>query len=146
VATNKQIYTDMPSKLLPWFAAVLLCAAATAVHATSRSPGHKLTVHRQQHNPNAAKTNNRPVIGVLTQAGLDEDTFVPANGSYIAASYVKFVEGGGARVVPILHDSPPEVVSRVAAATTAAAAATSCSHRSQQPNQPPSSHGRSTIR
>jgi hypothetical protein len=51
------------------------------------------------------------MIGILTQAGLEEDKFVPKNGSYIAASYVKFVESAGARVVPILHDSPKEVVS-----------------------------------
>lgn len=42
--------------------------------------------------------NERPVIGVLTQefTGKPWDQ-VP----YIAASYVKFVEGGGARVVPV---------------------------------------------
>lgn len=45
------------------------------------------------------------------QAGLDEDTFVPSNGTYIASSYVKFVESGGARVVPILADTPAHVVS-----------------------------------
>lgn len=45
------------------------------------------------------------------QAGLDEDKFVPANGTYIASSYVKFVESGGARVVPILADTPADVVS-----------------------------------
>ena len=58
-----------------------------------------------------SKPNNRPLIGILTQAGLEDDTFVPKDGSYIAASYVKFVESAGARVVPILHDSPKEVVS-----------------------------------
>lgn len=45
------------------------------------------------------------------QAGLGEDTFVPSNGTYIASSYVKFVESGGARVVPILADTPAHVVS-----------------------------------
>ncbi|KAM9361581.1 gamma-glutamyl hydrolase [Symphorus nematophorus] len=44
--------------------------------------------------------NYRPVIGVLAQENLPDDPF--ANGtSYIAASYVKYVEGAGARVVPI---------------------------------------------
>lgn len=48
----------------------------------------------------AGTGTNRPVVGVLTQ---------PAAGSsrpqqqYIAASYVKYVESGGARVVPILY-------------------------------------------
>lgn len=44
------------------------------------------------------------------QAGLEEDKFVPEHGTYIASSYVKFVESGGARVVPILADTPPDVV------------------------------------
>lgn len=30
--------------------------------------------------------NNRPIVGILTQAGLDEDTFVPRDGSYIAGA------------------------------------------------------------
>eukprot|EP01132_Coremiostelium_polycephalum_P001921 gene1921-2356_t len=52
--------------------------------------------------------NNRPIIGILSQ---------PTNGGmqtygaqYIAASYVKFVESGGARVVPILYDSPTSTI------------------------------------
>lgn len=35
---------------------------------------------------------------------------MPENGTYIASSYVKFVESGGARVVPILADTPADVV------------------------------------
>jgi hypothetical protein len=58
----------------------------------------------------SSKLNNRPIIGILTQAGLEEDKFVPKDGTYIAASYVKFVEAGGARVVPVLADTPPDVV------------------------------------
>lgn len=54
--------------------------------------------------------NNRPIVGILTQGGLPEDKFVPKDGTYIAASYVKFVESGGARVVPILADTPADVV------------------------------------
>jgi len=44
--------------------------------------------------------NNSPIIGILTQ---------PSTGghkSYIAASYVKFIESAGARVVPIFHNAP----------------------------------------
>lgn len=47
--------------------------------------------------------NDRPIIGVLTQEiswHLD-GKWPGVFKSYIAASYVKFVEGGGARVVPI---------------------------------------------
>ena len=44
--------------------------------------------------------NNRPIVGVLTQP---TDGDMSAYGSsYIAASYVKYLEGGGARVVPVL--------------------------------------------
>lgn len=47
---------------------------------------------------------NRPLIGIISQPG------DPATGhdSYIAASYVKFVEAAGARVVPFFHDAPAE--------------------------------------
>ena len=44
--------------------------------------------------------NNRPIIGILAQRFHQPPQF--ANGtSYISASYVKFLEGAGARVVPI---------------------------------------------
>lgn len=45
--------------------------------------------------------NERPIIGVLSQEMYDE-----VNKSYIAASYVKFVEAGGARVVPFRIGRP----------------------------------------
>ncbi|KAJ8037926.1 Gamma-glutamyl hydrolase [Holothuria leucospilota] len=46
-------------------------------------------------------TNPRPIIGILAQAtGLRHIS--KYGKSFIAASYVKFVEAGGARVVPIL--------------------------------------------
>lgn len=38
---------------------------------------------------------------------------MPKDGTYIASSYVKFIESGGARVVPILADTPKDVVSLV---------------------------------
>ncbi|XP_063767739.1 zgc:171566 isoform X2 [Eleginops maclovinus] len=44
--------------------------------------------------------NYRPIIGVLAQENLPDDQY--AHGfSYIAASYVKYLEGAGARVVPV---------------------------------------------
>ncbi|XP_070580586.1 gamma-glutamyl hydrolase-like [Ptychodera flava] len=43
--------------------------------------------------------NNRPIIGVLAQTTYDE--MAEYGPSYIAASYVKFLESAGARVVPI---------------------------------------------
>lgn len=47
--------------------------------------------------------NNDPLIGVLSQEiSFYLDGKYPGQyNSYIAASYVKFVEGGGARVVPV---------------------------------------------
>lgn len=60
----------------------------------------------------AAGLNDRPIIGVLTQPlnvelvaedyGLGVDR---GNRSYIAASYVKFAESSGARVVPLHFDA-----------------------------------------
>ncbi|KAL7295468.1 hypothetical protein TKK_0011120 [Trichogramma kaykai] len=50
-----------------------------------------------------AKLNSRPVIGILTQEisyQLKELYPGPYN-AYLAASYVKFIEGAGARVAPI---------------------------------------------
>ena len=48
----------------------------------------------------------RPVIGILSQPLTD----TPINGtSYIAASYVKYAEAGGARVVPLIFDEPLDV-------------------------------------
>ena len=49
----------------------------------------------------------RPLIGILSQFG-GEGQPAPANSSYIAASYVKFVEAGGARAVPLLLDEPED--------------------------------------
>jgi gamma-glutamyl hydrolase len=54
------------------------------------------------------RKNNRVLIGVLSQpsdpAGRGE--------SYIAASYVKFLEAAGARVVPFVHDMPKHEIKR----------------------------------
>jgi gamma-glutamyl hydrolase len=48
--------------------------------------------------------NNRPIIGILAQPGTGGFGLKEAKPEvqYIAASYVKFVESAGARVVPIL--------------------------------------------
>lgn len=62
-----------------------------------------------------AKLNFRPVIGILTHPGdgasgrLNNDT----NASYIAASYVKFVESAGARVIPLIYNEPREIIHEV---------------------------------
>ncbi|KYQ88154.1 peptidase C26 family protein [Tieghemostelium lacteum] len=51
--------------------------------------------------------NNRPIIGILTQPTAD----ICSDGTqYIAASYVKFIESAGARVVPIFYDSDQDTL------------------------------------
>ncbi|XP_020486164.1 gamma-glutamyl hydrolase [Labrus bergylta] len=49
---------------------------------------------------NQEAVNDRPVIGVLTQLVSDE-VMKPFGRTYIPASYVKYVESGGSRVMPI---------------------------------------------
>lgn len=46
--------------------------------------------------------NNRPIIGILTEPWEHEE-YADRGGEYIAASYVKFMESAGARVVPISY-------------------------------------------
>ncbi|KAL4635999.1 gamma-glutamyl hydrolase-like isoform X1 [Arapaima gigas] len=56
----------------------------------------------------AGPLNDRPVIGILTQETEDED-MKPLGRTYIPASYVKYLESGGSRVVPIrLNQSQAE--------------------------------------
>lgn len=56
--------------------------------------------------------NYRPVIGILSHPGdgasgrLNNAT----NASYIAASYVKFVESAGARVIPLIYNEPSHIL------------------------------------
>ena len=51
-------------------------------------------------------TNQRPVIGILTQTlekDMRNDTRFENYTSYIMSSYVKFMEESGAQVVPIVY-------------------------------------------
>uniref|UniRef100_UPI0037E70476 gamma-glutamyl hydrolase n=1 Tax=Semicossyphus pulcher TaxID=241346 RepID=UPI0037E70476 len=56
--------------------------------------------------------NYRPIIGVLAQENLPGDQFAPAP-SYIAACYVKYLEGAGARVVPIRINRTEEEYTKI---------------------------------
>jgi gamma-glutamyl hydrolase len=51
---------------------------------------------------------DRPIIGILTQPS-DRKTSNEEMSSYLAASYVKWAEASGARVVPIHYDAPLNV-------------------------------------
>lgn len=61
--------------------------------------GQQRPLQQQQH----PRRNDAPIIGVLAQEmSYHLNTKWPGvYSSYIAASYIKFVEGGGARAVPI---------------------------------------------
>ncbi|PON98492.1 Peptidase C26, gamma-glutamyl hydrolase [Trema orientale] len=54
----------------------------------------------------------RPVIGILSHPGDGASGRLSnaTGASYIAASYVKFVESAGARVIPLIYNEPLEVL------------------------------------
>lgn len=62
-----------------------------------------------------AKLYFRPVIGILSHPGDGASGRLndSSTASYIAASYVKFVESAGARVIPLIYNEPPEVLYEV---------------------------------
>lgn len=51
--------------------------------------------------------NDRPIIGILSHRSYTS-FYPPSEYSFIASSYVKFLESSGAQVVPIHYDSPEE--------------------------------------
>ncbi|KAM9337752.1 gamma-glutamyl hydrolase [Symphorus nematophorus] len=53
----------------------------------------------------SADVNERPIIGVVAQAYRFAK---PNQSAYIAASYVKYLESAGARVVPVMINKTPE--------------------------------------
>ena len=52
--------------------------------------------------------NDRPIIGILAQECQPYFSEELCSTSYIAASYVKYIESAGARVVPVLINQPGE--------------------------------------
>ncbi|CAM8888128.1 unnamed protein product [Rhodiola kirilowii] len=58
------------------------------------------------------KLNFRPVIGILSHPGDGASGRLnnSSKASYIAASYVKFVESAGARVIPLIYNEPTDVL------------------------------------
>ncbi|XP_050300894.1 gamma-glutamyl hydrolase-like [Anthonomus grandis grandis] len=65
--------------------------------------------------PTIAESNDVPIIGVLSQETYIVSSYFPNKtyDSYIAASYVKFLESAGARVVPIWIGQNEEYYRRV---------------------------------
>lgn len=62
------------------------------------------------HPPNLADAqyNQRPIIGVFAQPSDFPKHYPTDKFSYIASSYIKFVESAGARAVPIPYDTPKD--------------------------------------
>merc|ERR1712166_3436 len=60
-----------------------------------------------------ATINDRPIIGIMTQPLGTENSTPKGQTTYIAASYVKFIESGGARVVPVHYDATPSELTKV---------------------------------
>jgi gamma-glutamyl hydrolase len=100
---------DSPAQSLPFgvslsrmsLLSILAVLAVVTCHAT-RVPELKLGKQEGtfiRSNPGA---NERPIIGILSQPGEP----APDGMSYIAASYIKWIEAAGARVVPIEYDLP----------------------------------------
>ncbi|CAN1145859.1 Gamma-glutamyl hydrolase 2 [Linum perenne] len=60
-------------------------------------------------NPNL---NYQPVIGIVSHPGDGASGRLSnaTNASYIAASYVKFVESAGARVIPLIYNEPADIL------------------------------------
>ncbi|CAL4894440.1 unnamed protein product [Urochloa decumbens] len=97
------------ARLLPLLLVAVLAAMAPspATPAVIRLPGSGRA--RACAAPPDPAVYDRPVIGIVTHPGdgtYEMRTHGP--GSYIAASYVKFVESAGARVVPLVYDEPEE--------------------------------------
>ena len=61
--------------------------------------------------PTHSKENDRPIYGILTQPFNNNPYSYTSN--YLAASYVKFIEGSGGRVVPIHWDSSETEIRKV---------------------------------
>ncbi|CAL1596379.1 unnamed protein product [Knipowitschia caucasica] len=82
-------------RALLWFP-LLSLLALTLPHLSTTSPTSP-----------TSSSSQRPVIGILSQEVSRYDP-TPDAESYIAASYVKFVESAGARVVPVMINQTEE--------------------------------------
>lgn len=87
----------------PWLVNLVLCTTCIIfltshpAAALRQFPGENPAYITRHHDE---ELNLRPLIGIVSQGGEP----APDASSYIAASYIKFVEAAGARAVPILHD------------------------------------------
>ncbi|XP_013650136.2 probable gamma-glutamyl hydrolase 3 [Brassica napus] len=97
---------------------LLFCNDLTVAKATAST---QLILLPSQHGDRTCSApdpnlNDKPIIGILTHPGVgtfdaphDHSlSYYEKNVSYIAASYVKFAETGGARVIPLIYNEPQE--------------------------------------
>ncbi|CAN6346171.1 unnamed protein product [Urochloa humidicola] len=105
---------DSPRRLLPLLLAVTaLLAPPTPIAAAPgiiRLPSGKAGARACAAAPPDPGLYDRPVIGIVSHPGDGADGRI-SNGtatSYIGASYVKFVEAAGARVIPLVYNEPEE--------------------------------------
>jgi hypothetical protein len=95
------LYTGFLSRIMRWLKSTLLTAILSKLCTAAPQP------FSEGDDPLSASVLNvptpAPVIGVLSQPG--------GTGEYIAASYVKWVEAGGAQVVPVFSDSSEDELS-----------------------------------
>ncbi|OEL13198.1 Gamma-glutamyl hydrolase 1 [Dichanthelium oligosanthes] len=102
---------DSPAPHLLLLLAALLTPspAAAAALGVIRLPSGKTGARACAAPPDPA-AYDRPVIGIVTHPGDGAGGRI-SNGtatSYIGASYVKFVEAAGARVIPLVYNEPEE--------------------------------------
>ena len=69
---------------------------------------HKDISNNIQRDDETENINDRPIIGILAQECQPYFSEELCSTSYIAASYVKYIESAGARVVPVLINQPEE--------------------------------------
>lgn len=77
---------------------------------------HVIDSQERAVSPQFVAVNDQPVIGILSQElsySMTQNYGDEGYDSYIAASYVKFVEGAGARVVPIWINQPAEYYANI---------------------------------
>ncbi|KAK9799018.1 hypothetical protein WJX73_007185 [Symbiochloris irregularis] len=91
-----------------WCSAGLLFASLLLSSASASQADRLFRTSAQASAPSVQLVNERPIIGVLSQPGSP----APKGYSYIAASYVKFIESSGGRVIPIEYDLPVHELKR----------------------------------
>ncbi|KAF9666690.1 hypothetical protein SADUNF_Sadunf16G0255000 [Salix dunnii] len=119
-STSSSISSDMLNYLwIPFLISLSKELTLARAAATTTSPSILLPNKLADDSPSAPRCtasdinlNYRPVIGILSHPGdgasgrLNNAT----SASYIAASYVKFVESAGARVIPLIYNEPREIL------------------------------------